>query len=42
MTSVAGWYRILDRLGEGGMSVVWRAHDKVLDRVVAVKVPAPE
>ena len=40
-TSLAGRYRILDRLGVGGMSVVWRAHDAVLDRVVAVKVLAP-
>lgn len=31
-------YRLIDRLGRGGMSVVWRGYDKVLGRQVAVKV----
>jgi serine/threonine-protein kinase len=39
---IADRYRLLDRLGAGGMSVVWRAHDEVLDREVAVKVLSPE
>ncbi|MEU2908826.1 protein kinase domain-containing protein [Streptomyces massasporeus] len=34
---IAGRYRLEERLGRGGMSVVWRATDRLLGRSVAVK-----
>src|SRR6185436_14813199 len=42
MPEKIGKYEIIERLGRGGMGTIFKAHDPVLDRFVAVKVISTE
>ncbi|HEU4941702.1 MAG TPA: protein kinase [Gaiellaceae bacterium] len=39
---IAGRYELLELIGKGGMSSVWKAHDRLLDRQIAIKVLHPQ
>jgi serine/threonine-protein kinase len=35
---IAGRYELVELIGRGGMSSVWKAHDRLLDRTIAIKL----
>ncbi|NCB41481.1 MAG: Stk1 family PASTA domain-containing Ser/Thr kinase [Clostridia bacterium] len=39
---LAGRYELLEKIGEGGMAVVFKARDRLLNRHVAIKILKPE
>src|SRR5215469_5897350 len=34
---LAGKYRLIKQIGKGAMGVVWQAHERIADRLVALK-----
>ena len=42
MPEKIGKYQVLERIGRGGMGTIFKAHDPILDRPVALKVISTE
>src|SRR5215475_6633705 len=42
MPEKIGKYEVVERIGRGGMGMIFKAHDPVLDRAVALKVISTE
>lgn len=40
--TLVGRYELKERIGEGAMAEVWRAHDPGIDRVLAIKILKPQ
>ena len=39
---IAGRYELLQKIGDGGMAVVYKSRDRLLNRYIAVKILKPE
>lgn len=39
---LAGRYELIEKIGDGGMAVVYKAKDKLLNRYIAIKILRPE
>ena len=39
---LAGRYELIEKIGEGGMAVVFKSRDRLLNRLVAIKILRPE
>ena len=39
---LAGRYELIQKIGDGGMAVVYKAKDKLLNRYIAIKILRPE
>ena len=39
---LAGRYELMEKIGDGGMAVVYKAKDKLLNRYIAIKILRPE
>ena len=39
---LVGRYELIEKIGEGGMAIVYKAKDRLLNRYVAIKILRPE